>query len=202
MKKLYGFLAVLAFVGMSFSAQAAVETGAMAPDFTAVDTHGDEHSLSDFKGKYVVLEWANYECPFVKKHYDHGNMQAVQKELAGEDLVWLTIYSSADGKQGSYTAEEANAKMAERDVMVTAALFDRSGEIGKEYGAKTTPHMFVIDKEGKVAYQGAIDDQPTPAASSLEGAENYVIDAVAALRAGEAVEVTDTQPYGCGVKYE
>mgnify|MGYP000023455731 CR=1 FL=1 len=202
MKKLFGLLTIITFVGLSYTAQAAVETGAMAPSFTAVDTHGEEHSLSDFAGKYVVLEWSNYDCPFVKKHYSSGNMQAIQKELAGDDLVWLTIFSSADGKQGSYTADEANAMMEERDVMVTAALFDRSGNIGQAYGAKTTPHMFVLDKEGKVAYQGAIDDKPSPSKATLEGATNYVVNAVAQLRAGEAVSVTDTKAYGCGVKYE
>lgn len=201
MKKIYGFLVAIVFALTSVTAQAEVKTGAVAPSFTAVDTLGNTHSLSDYKGKIVVLEWSNYDCPFVKKHYDSGNMQAVQEALMGEDLVWLTIFSSADGKQGSYTAEEANTKMAERSVVVNAALFDRSGDVGRLYGAKTTPHMFVIDKEGHVAYQGAIDDKPSPSPKALDGAQNYVVDAVASLRAGEALKVSETKPYGCGVKY-
>ncbi len=201
MKKIYGFLVAIVFALTSVTAQAEVKTGAVAPLFTAVDTLGNTHSLSDYKGKIVVLEWSNYDCPFVKKHYDSGNMQAVQEALMGEDLVWLTIFSSADGKQGSYTAEEANTKMAERSVVVNAALFDRSGDVGRLYGAKTTPHMFVIDKEGHVAYQGAIDDKPSPSPKALDGAQNYVVDAVASLRAGEALKVSETKPYGCGVKY-
>ena len=198
------FLAILAAVGVVFSAplaNAAVEVGQMAPNFTATDTNGVEHSLSDFKGKNVVLEWSNHECPFVVKHYEPGNMQALQKEATEAETVWITIVSSADGKQGNVTPEEANKIMEEVGAHSTARILDPSGEIGKLYGAKTTPHMFVIDKEGILVYAGAIDSDSSHKSSAIEGATNYVRDALNSLQAGEPIKVASTNPYGCSVKY-
>lgn len=198
------FLSMITAIGLAAclpSANAAVEAGDMAPDFTAVDTNGVEHTLSDFQGKNVVLEWSNHECPFVVKHYEPGNMQKVQKEATDNGAVWITIVSSAEGKQGAVDAAEANKIMKDVGANSTARILDPSGEIGKLYGAKTTPHMFVIDKEGKVAYAGAIDSDSSFKQSSIEGATNYVTAALTSLNAGEEVSVTNTKPYGCSVKY-
>lgn len=197
-------LSMLTAIGLAAclpAANAAVDVGEMAPDFTAVDTNGVEHNLSDFKGKNVVLEWSNHECPFVVKHYEPGNMQKVQKMATDNGAVWITIVSSAEGKQGAVDAAEANKIMEEVGANSTARILDPSGEIGKLYGAKTTPHMFVIDKEGKIAYMGAIDSDSSFKQSSIDGATNYVTAALESLKAGEAVEVTSTKPYGCSVKY-
>ena len=174
--------------------------GQPAPEFTAVDSNGMTHNLSDFKGKYVVLEWSNKDCPFVKKHYESGNMQKLQKQ-AGDDVVWLTVLSSAEGKQGHLSGEEANANVETTGAAPTAVLMDASGEIGKAYDAKTTPHMFVIDKDGVLRYAGAIDSNASPSQSAIATSTNYVTAALDALRAGQDVEVSQTQAYGCGVKY-
>lgn len=201
--KLY-FLALLAMFGLTAclpQANAAVEIGKPAPEFTAKDTKGVEHSLSDFKGKNVVLEWSNHECPFVEKHYDSGNMQKLQKEASDNGVIWLTIVSSAEGKQGNVSAEEANKIMEEAGARATAKILDVSGEIGRLYGAKTTPHMFVIDKEGTLVYEGAIDSDSSFKPSAIEGATNYVHEALKSLDAGTPVEISSTKPYGCGVKY-
>lgn len=182
-------------------AMAAVEVGKPAPDFTGTDTHGTEHTLSDFKGKTVVLEWSNHGCPYVQKHYGTGNMQALQKEATDDGVVWLTIVSSAPGKQGYTTPEEANALMEEQNSHPTARILDPEGTIGKLYDAKTTPHMFVIDKDGTLVYDGAIDDQNAYQPETIEGATNYVREALHALKTGTEIEVTSTTPYGCSVKY-
>lgn len=183
------------------AANAKVEIGETAPDFTAVDTNGVEHSLSDFKGKNVVLEWSNHDCPFVVKHYSVGNMQKVQKQATDDGAIWITIVSSAKGKQGHVTAEEANKIMEEKGTHSTARILDPSGVLGKLYGAKTTPHMFIIDKEGKIAYTGAIDSNSGFSANAIENATNYVTAALTSLNAGEEIEVASTKPYGCSVKY-
>ena len=180
---------------------AAPVVGEAAPEFTAVDTNGVEHSLSDFRGKNVVLEWSNHECPFVVKHYEPGNMQKLQAAATEKDAVWLTIVSSAEGKQGNLSAEEANKVMEAVGAKSTARILDPSGEIGKLYDAKTTPHMFVIDKEGTLAYAGAIDSDSSFKQSSIEGATNYVMAALESLDKGEEIKVTSTKPYGCSVKY-
>lgn len=198
------FLSLLTIIGLAAclpNANAAVEIDQMAPDFTATDTNGIERTLSDYKGQNVVLEWSNNECPFVKKHYDSGNMQKIQKEATDGGAIWLTIVSSAEGKQGAVTADEANKIMEEADAQSTARILDKSGEIGKLYDAKTTPHMFIINKEGKIAYMGAIDSDSSFKPASIEGATNYVKAALDSLNAGEPIKVTETQPYGCGVKY-
>lgn len=192
------------FVGMLTSATAvaaSAEIGKPAPDFSLKDTAGTEHSLSDFKGKIVVLEWTNYGCPFVKKHYESGNMQKLQKTYTGKGVVWLSICSSAKGKQGYFTAEEWPKKLKAWDVKCTALMPDPTGKVGKMYGAKTTPHMYVIDGDGKLAYQGAIDDNRSWDPKTIEGATNYVAEVLDALLAGDKVKVTETKPYGCSVKY-
>lgn len=200
----FTILAALAAVGLAAclpSANAAPVVGEPAPDFTAVDTNGVEHSLSDFKGKNVVLEWSNHECPFVVKHYEPGNMQKLQKEATDGGAIWLTIVSSAEGKQGNTTPEEANKIMEDVGANSTARLLDPTGAVGKLYDAKTTPHMFVIDKEGVLAYAGAIDSDSSFKQSSIATATNYVTAALKSLNAGEEIEVTSTKPYGCSVKY-
>lgn len=194
-------LAVMMMTGFAGYAHAEVKAGDKAPAFTATDTNGNEHSLSDFEGKTVVLEWSNHDCPFVVKHYEPGNMQALQKEATDNDVVWITVVSSADGKQGNVTAEEANKIMEEKGANSTARILDPSGEIGKLYGAKTTPHMFVIDGEGMIVYDGAIDSDSSFKQSSIDGATNYVREALNSIAAGEEIKVASTKPYGCSVKY-
>jgi peroxiredoxin len=177
------------------------QVGKAAPDFTLTDTAGKTHSLSAFKGKVVVLEWTNPDCPFVKKHYDAGNMQNLQKTWTGKDVVWLAVNSSAPGKQGNYPAEKWTSLMKEKNAAPTAVLLDADGKAGKLYGAKTTPHMFVIDQAGLLVYDGAIDDKPSPDPASLKDAKNYVSAALESTLAGKPVETPSTKPYGCSVKY-
>lgn len=183
------------------SANAAPVVGEPAPDFTAVDTNGVKRTLSDYKGKNVVLEWTNHECPFVVKHYDSGNMQKLQKDARANDVIWLTIVSSAEGKQGNVSPEEANTIMEEADSHPTAKILDPTGAIGKLYDAKTTPHMFIVNKEGVLVYAGAIDSDSSHKQESIETATNYVTAALGSLNNGEEVKVSSTKPYGCGVKY-
>jgi peroxiredoxin len=177
------------------------QVGKAAPDFTLTDTAGKTHSLSAFKGKVVVLEWTNPDCPFVKKHYDAGNMQNLQKTWTGKDVVWLAVNSSAPGKQGNYPAEKWTSLMKEKNAAPTAVLLDADGKAGKLYGAKTTPHMFVIDQAGLLVYDGAIDDKPSPDPASLKDAKNYISAALESTLAGKPVETPSTKPYGCSVKY-
>lgn len=177
------------------------QAGVMAPDFTLVDTQGNSHSLSDFRGQTVVLEWTNHLCPYVKKHYESGNMQQLQADATDSGVVWLTILSSAPGKQGHTTAEEANAIIEKHQAKATARLLDYDGTVGRLYDAKTTPEMFVIDADGMIQYDGAIDDRPSFNPKSLEGATNYVTAALTALANGSDLAVTSTPPYGCSVKY-
>ena len=179
----------------------AARVGQPAPEFTGKDSQGKTISLADYRGKYVVLEWTNRECPYTKKQYDSGNMQALQKEWTAKGVVWLTILSSASGEQGYLDASQENAQMARVHAHPTAAVLDPSGTIGREYGARTTPHMFVIDPQGKLIYNGAIDDKPTTDISDVKGAKNYVSDALTEAMAGQAVQVASTRPYGCSVKY-
>lgn len=197
------FLAALAAFALTSAmpAQAAPEIGKPAPEFTGTDSNGKEHKLSDFKGKIVVLEWTNPECPYVVKHYDSKNMQKLQEEAMAKDIVWLTVNSSADGKQGNQTGEAANAYMTEKGSKPTARILDASGEIGKAYDAKTTPHMFVIDKEGILVYNGAIDDNDSFKPEDAATANNYVTAALTALESGKPVETRQSKPYGCSVKY-
>lgn len=175
--------------------------GQPAPAFSLTDSQGKTHALSDFKGKTVVLEWTNAECPFVKKHYGAGNMQAQQGEATAGGVVWLTVNSGAAGKQGAVDAAGANAVIAASGGKQTAYLLDGSGDVGRSYGAKTTPHMYVIDGEGVLRYAGAIDSNPSADPADIAGSTQYVKAALADLAAGRPVAVANTQPYGCSVKY-
>jgi peroxiredoxin len=186
----------------SDSRAAAPELGKPAPAFSVKDMHGKERSLAEFKGKYVVLEWHNQSCPFVKKHYDSGNMQKLQKELTGKGVAWLSVISSAPGKQGYVTAEEEAKYLAEKQASPTAVLFDPEGTVGKAYGAKTTPHMYVIDDKGVLVYAGAIDDNPSSDVADAATAKNYVRAAYEEASSGKPVTTASTAPYGCGVKYK
>lgn len=202
MKKLLSLLTALVIgVGFAGAAQAEAIVGEAAPEIEATDIHGEAFKLSDHKGEIVVLEWNNNECPFVKKHYDSGNMQRLQEAATKDGVKWVSIVSSAEGKQGHVTPEEAMAILEERGAKVTTQLLDPSGEIGKAYGAKTTPHMFIVDKDGVIAYAGAIDDNSSPNPDVIAESKNYVTAALASLKAGEPIEVSSTAPYGCGVKY-
>lgn len=189
---------VLFSLFLSFSAGAAVNSGEPAPDFTLVDTDGNEVSLSDYSGDYVVLEWLNHGCPFVVRHYDSGNIPSMQEELTGQGVVWLSIVSSAPGKQGHDSAKGHSETADKKGSAATVILIDESGDVGRLYAAKTTPHMYVIDPEGVLIYQGAIDDAPRGPA---EGATNYVSAALTAAMNDEVVADSDTKPYGCSVKY-
>lgn len=203
MKKIFlsVLFAAMAAAFLPGTAHAAVQVNQPAPDFTLPSADGASHSLSDFRGKVVVLEWLNYGCPFVQKHYDSGNMQALQKRYTGEDVVWLSINSSAPGKQGHSSPAEAAALTAEHDAAPTAVLLDPEGEVGKMYGARTTPHMYIIDPDGDLVYNGAIDDKPTTDQADVEGAENYVVAALGQVMEGQQPELQTTKPYGCSVKY-
>jgi peroxiredoxin len=173
----------------------------MAPEFKGVGSNGVQHSLAEYRGKYVVLEWANQGCPYEQKHYKSGNMESLQKEWTGKGVVWLSILSSSPGQRGYVTPAEENDYLKAMKASPTAALLDPTGAIGHLYDARTTPHMFVIDPAGKIVYQGAIDDKPTPDPSSLKSADNYLNDALNAAMAGKPVTVAVTKPYGCSVKY-
>jgi peroxiredoxin len=177
------------------------KVGGTAPDFTLQSAQGSEVSLKSFSGKTVVLEWFNPGCPFVKKFYTNGDMQRFQRESVAKGVVWLTINSSAEGKQGHLTSAEALEVITELGVASTALLLDPSGTVGKLYGARTTPHMFVINPQGKLAYAGAIDSVASTRSSDIASATNYVVNAIDAINAGRTPAPSDTESYGCGVKY-
>lgn len=177
------------------------EVGKAAPAFTLKDAEGVERSLAEFKGKFVVLEWVNFGCPFVKKHYGSGNMQGLQAEYTGKGVTWLAICSSAPGKQGYFAGEELKTQIAERKSAATFYLTDVEGKVGRIYGAKTTPHMYVIDPAGALVYIGGIDDIPSADAEDIPKAKNYVRLALDAVLAGKPVASSSSQPYGCSVKY-
>ncbi len=180
----------------------AATVGEPAPAFTLTDLDGATHNLADFKGKTVVLEWVNPECPFVVKHYEKsGNIPATQKAATADGVVWLQINSAAAGKQGDYDAAKAKAWQSKNSVAATAYLRDPDGKVGKAYGAVTTPHIYVINPEGTLVYNGGIDDKPTANPKDIEGAENFAKAALAAVKAGEPVAKPNTKPYGCAVKY-
>jgi len=179
----------------------AVKVGEPAPDFTGTDSNGKAQTLSAYKGKYVVLEWSNRDCPYTRKHYSSGNMQSLQKQWTAKGVVWLTILSSAPGQQGYVSASEENAQLAKVHAAPTAAILDPKGAIGREYEARTTPHMFVIDPGGKLIYAGAIDDHPAADPEDIRISRNYVSEALTQAMAGGAVATSYTRPYGCSVKY-
>jgi peroxiredoxin len=197
---IYKLSLIILFAAVS-SISASVETGTTAPNFTLTDTTGVTHSLSDFKGKYVVLEWTNHKCPFVVKHYTKGDMQATQKAMADEGAIWLQIVSSAPGKQGHVTAAAGEALRKELAMNSTAMLLDESGEVGKAYDARKTPQMYLINPEGVLIYQGAIDSNPSTRQSDIADATNYVVAAYTSAKAGEPVKNATTSAYGCGIKY-
>jgi peroxiredoxin len=189
-----------ALLPLSSTAQS-VRVGAPAPSFTATDSRGQTESLSQYLGKYVVLEWHNQGCPYTKKHYVSGNMQALQKEWTAKGVVWFTVLSSSPGNQGYVTSSEENAYLAQMHAAPTAALLDPDAKIARLYSAKTTPQMIVIDPKGDVIYDGAIDDRPTDDPADVKGANNYVTDALTEAMAGKPVNPSYTRPYGCSVKY-
>ncbi len=195
---LLGALALAATLGL---AQAAPKIGYPAPAFSAVDTAGKTWSLAELKGKRVILEWTNDQCPYVIKHYGAGNMQALQKEATSAGYIWLSVISSAPGKQGHVSAAEADALTTSRAAAPTAVVLDSQGVLGRAYEAKTTPHLFIIDEAGTLVYRGGMDDKPTTDPADIPGANNYVRMAMAELAAGKPVAQPVTRPYGCSVKF-
>jgi len=192
-------LAVLFISSIAVQAQSA---GQLAPEFTLTDTYGKTHKLTDYKGKFVVLEWFNQQCPFVKKHYDSGNMQKLQKEYTGKGVIWLSICSSAQRRPGYFAPAEHNKMFAEKKAAPTAILLDANGTVGHLYGAKSTPAMFVINPKGILIYAGAIDDTPGVDIGEIATARNYVKAALDEAMSGKPVAVASTKSYGCSVKYE
>ena len=183
------------------AAAASLQIGQPAPDFTATDSKGNAINLSQYRGKTVVLEWTNAECPFTHKHYASGNMQSIQALAQKNGVVWLSVISSAPGKQGYVNGPAADALTQSRHAAPTAVLLDPSGTVGRLYGAKTTPHMFVIDKNGALQYMGGIDSIATPDAEDIAKAEPYLKEAMLAVARGGPVTHAVTRPYGCSVKY-
>lgn len=186
---------------LAVSSALAVQVGEMAPNFTGVDSNGKKHTLSDYKGKIVVLEWTNNRCPYVRKHYESGNMQKQQKALTSKDVVWLSIISSAPGNQGYVKGDEANVLTVSRGASPSAVILDPSGEIGMKYKAQTTPHMYIVDKDGKLAYKGGIDSVASANPADIEGAKQYVLSAYDEMSKGQKITDAVTRPYGCSVKY-
>jgi peroxiredoxin len=194
-------IALLAATIIATPALASAIVGSKAPDFTATDSDGKQVSLRDFAGKPMILEWTNAGCPFVRAHYDSGNMQATQAAARKAGAVWLTINSGAPGKQGHVDAAAANAEVAAGKARPTAYLLDAKGDIGRLYGAKTTPHIFVIDRSGTLAYAGAINDRPTAEQADARAGTNHALAALQAVNAGKQPDPATTKPYGCSVKY-
>ena len=189
-------------LGLAAAVSAAPQIGEPAPDFSVVDTEGNMHSLSDYAGQLVVLEWTNHDCPFVVKHYGPGNMQDQQRLARDEhDAVWLTVISSKPGSQGHVSPEEADELTASRNAYPTAVLLDESGDMGRAYDARVTPHMYIIDEDGILRYMGGIDSNPSRNPEDISDATQYVVVALAEMAAGEAITDTVTRPYGCTVKY-
>jgi peroxiredoxin len=172
-----------------------------ATAFTLPDTRGGTHSLADYRGRYVILEWLNYDCPFVRKHYRSGNMQATQTRWTDEGAAWLAIVSSAPGNQGHFSNDEMNRRSEEQDGRQTAILMDEDGQVGRAFVARTTPQMVIINPEGEIIYNGAIDDRPSASISTIEGATNYVDQVMTEALAGRPISVSSNTPYGCSVKY-
>jgi peroxiredoxin len=195
------FTLAAAALSLASGALAKVEVGKPAPDFTLTDTNGKTHSLADFKGKLVVLEWVNHGCPYVRKHYDSKNMQSLQAKYSAQGVVWLSICSSAPGQQGHMSPADWNKTNASNGFAGAALLIDEPGKVGRLYGARTTPHMYVIDATGTLVYQGGIDSIRSSNQADIAKAENYVAAALDAVMAGKPVANASTQPYGCSVKY-
>lgn len=192
-----------ALIASTAEAAPAVTIGETAPAFTGVSSTGETVSLSDYAGRTVILEWTNHDCPFVKKHYatPPANMQGLQLSSSDNDIVWLSVISSAPGEQGHVSADKANELTTTRGAAPAHVLLDEAGTIGRLYDAKTTPHMFIIDGEGRLVYDGAIDSNSSARVEDIEGATNYVSLALSELAAGQPVSTPVTRPYGCSVKY-
>lgn len=201
MRKLSIVIALILFATTAMFASETAKVGSKAPEFTLKDTKGVEHKISDFAGKYVVLEWVNYDCPFVKKHYESENMQNLQREFTKKGVIWLSICSSAKGKQGNFTTAELDKKKKDFKTAETAYLIDESGEVGKLYNAKVTPDMVIINPSQEVIYLGAIDNIPSTDKADIDKADNYVMQALNSAMNGKTVEVKSSKPYGCGIKY-
>jgi peroxiredoxin len=195
-----GMLA-LTLAAPAAQADSVARLGEAAPAFTLVDSSGKARSLAEFKGKFVVLEWTNHDCPYVRKHYGAGNMQALQKEYGAKGVTWLTLISSKPGTQGYVTDIEADELTRTRNAQPTAVLFDGRGEVGRAYGAKVTPHMYVIDPKGTLVYMGGIDDKATANQADIPTARPHVRMALDEAMAGKPVSVASTRAYGCTVKY-
>ena len=198
---LYGAAAIVALRAGVQPATAQARIGVPAPAFTLTDSNGRTVSLADFKGKTTVLEWTNHDCPYVRKHYGGNNMQALQKKWTGKGVVWLSVISSGPGREGHVSAAQANKLTAERGAAPSAVLLDPTGDAGRAYGARATPHMYVINGEGALAYMGGIDDQPTARIEDLKGARNFVDAALSELAQGKPVSVPSSRAYGCSIKY-
>ena len=190
------------FIATVLFAADAPPVGSAAPAFSLPDAQGKSHSLVDYKGKYVVLEWFNPECPFVKKHYGSDNMQSLQKEYTGKGIIWLTIDSNAPGTEGSINGEQAQKIMNSWKTHQTALLLDPDGKVGRAYGSKNTPNMVVINPDGKIIYEGAIDSKATPNPADIPVSTNYVKSALDESLSGKPVSNPSTRPYGCSVKYK
>jgi len=201
MRVLTAALTGAALLATAMPAMAKTPVGSPAPYFSVVDTQGVPRNLESLRGKTVILEWTNDGCPYVKKHYSGGNMQETQKALVDNDTVWLSVISSAPGKQGHVDAAGANALTSSRGAAPSGVVLDPNGTLGRKYDAKTTPHMYVIDPSGTLVYQGAIDSNRSSNPAAIPSATNYVKAAIAGLEAGRSVSVPDTQPYGCTIKY-
>lgn len=201
MKNLWRGIVAVCLGLMLTSAMAMVKVGNKAPDFSLKDNQGKTVNLSDFKDKVVVLEWSNYQCPFVKKHYQSGNIPSLQQKYTDKGVVWLTIMSSAPGKQGYYTPEQLTQQNGDMKNKASDVLRDSDGKVGKLYGAKTTPQFVIIDKKGDVAYTGAIDSIASTDVDDIKRADNYVDQALNAVLSNQAVQTKASVPYGCGVKY-
>lgn len=198
MKSVLG--AVLSFVFLCVNS-AYADSGVPAPAFSLPDLQGKIHSLKDYEGKIVVLEWYNPGCPFVKKHYNSGNMQRLQKDYGDKGVVWFSVVSSAKGKQGNLPAGEHERILKEWNGSQFALLLDQEGQVGRLFGARTTPEIVVLGRDGKILYQGAVDDTPSTRPEDVKSAKNYVSQALNEILAGKAVTENATEPYGCGVKY-
>ncbi len=194
-------LALAAALAIPGLALAAATVGQPAPDFSAPDLQGKTVRLADFKGKFVVLEWVNPECPYVRRHYTSGNMPSLQKEIATKDVVWLAVNSSNPSSGEFKTPEEMAKWLGQQGAAPKAALIDKDGQVGRAYGARTTPHMYVIDPQGKLIYAGAIDDKRWASTEETKSARNHVRAALGEAMAGKPVSVAATSPYGCSVKY-
>lgn len=198
MKKLFAMLLITC---ASSFAMAEAKIGSPAPDFSIVDATGKTHKLADYKGKYVVLEWYNKDCPYVRKHYDSKNMQKIQGDMTAKNIVWLSVISSAPGKQGHLAAANAVKNAQKEGSKASAILLDEKGAMGKAYGAKTTPHMYLIDPQGVLRYNGAIDSNDSADPKTIATSENYIVRAVASAEKGEKIAKETSKPYGCSVKY-